>query len=280
MNWTIRKPHAPSMSPRIHRASQYRSVMTGVLPMAFVSNHHFPRHSHEQFGAGVIISGAQRSWSGIGTVRASAGDVIMVNPGEIHDGAPLQGTVRAWQIIYLDPSVVAREAEADFLGPTEIVRPVATDPVLAGHLTRLFDSLIDEQSDPIKKEEDLLRSVICLLQKHGVARFTSTGTAPSITRALERINSAPERHLSLAELAALSGVSRFQLLRGFFRNTGMTPHAYLIQRRVLLAQSLLARGKSPAEAALSAGFSDQSHMTRAFVRQVGVTPGRYRATIV
>jgi AraC-like DNA-binding protein len=80
-------------------------------------------------------------------------------------------------------------------------------------------------------------------------------------------------------LAALSGVSRFQLLRGFAREIGITPHAYLVQRRVLLARRFLADGQTPAQAAVRAGFADQSHMTRAFVRQLGVTPSRYRAAV-
>ncbi len=46
----------------------------------------------------------------------------------------------------------------------------------------------------------------------------------------------------MAELAALSGVRRFQLLRGFVLETGVTPHAYLLQRRVRLARQLLIAG--------------------------------------
>jgi len=53
-----------SMASRIHRAKHYRSAIAGIAPMMFVSDHHFPRHSHDQFGAGVITSGGQRSWSG------------------------------------------------------------------------------------------------------------------------------------------------------------------------------------------------------------------------
>jgi AraC-like DNA-binding protein len=267
------------MASRIHRAKQYRSVIPGIAPMMFASNHHFPRHSHDQFGVGVIASGGQRSWSGVGTVRASAGDVIMVNPGEMHDGAPLDGAVREWRIIYLDPAVVACEADEEFVGPAEIVRPVARDPLLAWRLTELFDSLIAGHSDPLEREENLLRSMICLFRRHGMAKFMSRGSSPSVTRAIKRIDSAPESHVSLAELAALSGVSRFQLLRGFSREVGITPHAYMIQRRVLLAQRFLAGGQTAAQAAIQAGFSDQSHMTRAFVRQVGVTPGCYRAAV-
>jgi AraC-like DNA-binding protein len=93
------------------------------------------------------------------------------------------------------------------------------------------------------------------------------------------LDAAPEVPTSLAELAGLSGVSRFQLLRGFAREIGTTPHAYLVQHKVRLARRLLATGRSPADAALQAGFADQSHMTRAFVRQFGITPGRYKAAI-
>ena len=245
----------------------------------FLSDHHFPRHSHDQFGVGVIVSGGQRSWSGAGTVRALIGDVIMVNPGEIHDGAPLDGTAREWRIIYLDPGVVAREADEEFAGPTEIVRPVARDPLLARRVTELFDSLTAEDSDSLEREENLLRSMICLFRRHGTAKFVHRGSSPCVRRAVERIDSAPERQVSLGELAALSGVSRFQLLRGFSREVGITPHAYLIQRRVLLAQRFLAAGQTPVEAAVQAGFSDQSHLTRAFARQMGVTPGCYRAAV-
>ena len=84
---------------------------------------------------------------------------------------------------------------------------------------------------------------------------------------------------TLAELAALSGVSRFQLLRGFAREVGATPHAYVVQRRVLLARRLVAQRRSLAEAAAGAGFADQSHMTRAFVPEFGITPARYRAAL-
>ena len=62
-------------------------------------------------------------------------------------------------------------------------------------------------------------------------------------------------------------------MRGFAREVGTTPHAYLMQRRVRLACQLLGAGRPIVEAAINAGFADQSHLTRAFVRQFGVTQG-------
>ena len=78
------------MVSRIHRAEQHRSTIPGIEPMTLVSNHHFPRHSHDQFGIGVIAFGAQRSWSGVGLVSAFAGDVIMANPGRDARRGPLE----------------------------------------------------------------------------------------------------------------------------------------------------------------------------------------------
>jgi AraC-like DNA-binding protein len=83
--------------------------------------------------------------------------------------------------------------------------------------------------------------------------------------------------VSLAELARIAGLPRFQILRAFARETGLTPHAYQVQRRIDLVRRLITRRVPLAEAALTAGFADQSHMTRAFVRRYGLTPAAYRS---
>jgi AraC-like DNA-binding protein len=89
------------------------------------------------------------------------------------------------------------------------------------------------------------------------------------------IDDDPAAAITLAVLARASGLSRFQVLRGFVRATGLTPHAYLVQRRIDLARRLIARRSTLAEASAAAGFADQSHMTRIFVRKYGITPGAY-----
>jgi AraC-like DNA-binding protein len=267
------------MASRIHQVEQLKSNVPGIEAMTLVSSHHFPRHSHDQFGIAVIAFGSQRSWRGVGSVQALAGDVIMSNPGEMHDGVPWDGDVRGWRMLYLDPALLAREVEEEIVGQVEIVRPVARDPLLARHFAQLFGCLTTPRSDRLASDVNLLRFLIFILRQHGTACPASSGPSPCVAKAITRLDSAPDTSVSLAELAALSGVSRFQLLRGFAREIGITPHAYLVQRRVLLARRFLADGQTPVQAAAGAGFADQSHMTRAFVRQLGITPGRYRAAV-
>lgn len=66
------------------------------------------------------------------------------------------------------------------------------------------------------------------------------------------------------------------MIRVFKNQLGISPHSYQIQNRVAQVQKLLRSGASLAQASLSCGFFDQSHMARAFKKVVGVTPGSFR----
>lgn len=267
------------MAGRIHVVVQHRTAAAGIEARTLHTDHSFPRHAHDEFGIGVMLAGAQRSWSGIGPVESGPGDVITVNPGETHDGMPVGGEARAWRMLYLDPALVAREAAGWEADRPEIARPALRDAVLSDLFAALFAQVTEPIPDRLAVEEAQLRTLARLFRCHGARRAPPAGTCPAVDAARRRIEAAPELPVTLAELAALSGVSRFALLRGFRRELGMTPHAYLLQRRVRLARRSLTAGATPAEAALRAGFADQSHLTRAFRRQYGVTPGRWRAAL-
>jgi AraC-like DNA-binding protein len=267
------------MIKRIHQVLQHRSPLSGIELMSLASNHHFPRHAHDQFGVGVIDGGAQRSWSGIGQVEAGRGDVIMVNPGEIHDGIPIDNRIRKWRMIYFDPQLIKNELKAETHAPFEVIRPVTQDRLLSRHVERLFNVLAGCSTDRLALEENVVGTLIYALRRHGTHQLRDH-SRPCVARALQRLDSAPEVPVSLCDLANLSNLSRFQFLRAFTGAIGITPHAYAIQRRARLAKQLLANGFALADAAARSGFADQSHMTRAFVRQFGVTPRRYQAAVV
>ena len=247
--------------------------------MSLYSDHSFPRHSHDQYGIGIMTSGAQRSWSVIGQVESLTGDVIMLNPGEMHDGVPAARSARGWKIMYFDPKLIARELADELTCGEFLIQPVARDRRLARQVLRLFANLERPVADSLATEESLVACLMHVMHKHRVGRAKTKCASPPVAAAIRRLDAEPGAPTSLAELAALSGISRFQLLRGFAREVGTTPHAYLVQRRVRLARQHLAAGRSPGDAAALAGFADQSHMTRAFVRHFGVTPARYKAAI-
>ena len=259
-------------------ASQFRmlrSSVPGVEAVVATSGHRFARHTHEQFGIGLIFSGAQKSLSGRGMVEAEAGDLITVNPNEVHDGAPI-GEARSWSILYFDPAVMeglAREVAGRGTNGSEIPRPVIHDRLLADRFCALF-SAVTGDGEGMRCEELLLSVIADALRE--TAMTEGLAIAPhSIVHARNMIDDDPAGEISLSDLARESGLSRFQVLRAFARATGFTPHAYHVQARVHLARRLIAGGAALAEAAAESGFADQSHMTRAFVSRYGLTPGTY-----
>ena len=94
-------------------------------------------------------------------------------------------------------------------------------------------------------------------------------------RALQHIEQHLGQPLSLAELAALAGLSVWRFATVFRQQMGLSPHRYICRLRVELAQALIRAGMPPATVASEAGFYDQSHLSRHFKTWCGMTPGQY-----
>lgn len=248
-----------------------RSGMTGVDVVAADSAHTFGRHTHDEFGIGLIERGAQKSASGRGTVEAGAGDLITVNPGEVHDGKPVDASGRRWRMLYVQPARLL-DAAGDVApgAPFEFTTPVIRDPLLAARFQALFNAA--SVADPLHSDAALLALIARLLRPAPQQR---PALVAGVTAARERMDDDSSDTPTLAALAAQSGLSRYQFLRAFTHLTGLPPHAYLLQRRVQQARRLVRSGVALADAAAASGFADQSHMTRHFVRSFGLTPGAF-----
>ena len=254
--------------------------LPGVEAVEAATDHVFPKHTHEQFGIGVIRRGAQKSLSGRGVVDAGPGDVITVNPGEVHDGMPIGDQGRAWAMLYFDPAVIldAVSHVTERSAGTELRHPVLNDREAAANLLRLYSIVTDNADRLMIQAESLLLSLVNRLISERTARPLDR-LPQSLHRAKSLIDDRPTDDLSLGDLADASGLSRFQVLRGLTKMTGLTPHAYLMQKRTDLARRLIRRGLVLADVAAASGFADQSHMTRIFVSKYGVTPGAYAAAM-
>lgn len=247
------------------------SGMAGVELVAADSTHSFGRHTHDQFGIGLVERGAQKSASGRGIVEAGPGDMIAVNPGEVHDGQPLDSTGRRWRMLYVEPARLLEAADDVMPGTRfEFAAPVIRDPVLVARFAALFDAAMRGES--LQSEAALLGMITRLLRP--VLRERPALSA-GVMAARELMDDDPSLTPTLAALAAQAGLSRYQFLRAFTRLTGLPPHAYLLQRRTQHARRLVGSGMALADAAAASGFSDQSHMTRSFVRSFGLTPGAF-----
>lgn len=267
--------------PPEHRCQVFGSPWAGVHGTRIDSARHYGRHTHATYGFGLLEQGAQRSASGRGRVDAHAGDLITTNPGEVHDGQPLDGPSRRWRMVYVDADVFS-SIHGEPAGSVEFTRPVIQDGALRNALQRLLDRLERwhlgrrmNGAATLAFEESLVETCTLLLQRHATASPLRESDA-DVALVRERLADDLLEVPSLGELAAMTGLSKYQLLRRFEKTYGLPPHAWLLQQRIERARGLIRAGASLSSAAASVGFSDQSHMTRLFTRQFGFTPGAWR----
>ena len=260
----------------------HRFPLPGIEPMTAATARSFPRHIHDQYGIGLVDSGGHASWSGLGQVEAGPGSFICVNPGEVHDGRAVGHEGRSWRILYFDPARMQCAYTEIYDSAQETFTfeaPVFTDRPLR----QLFECAFKYATPSTQRANEMTCETAILqlaarLGRHSTARRRMEELPlPNIQRARTLIDDDPAAALTLSELAREAGLSRYQLIRGFARELELTPHAYIVQQRVALARRLLRAGHPLAEVATSAGFYDQSHLNRCFVRQFGVTPLRYTA---
>lgn len=258
------------MKDSFHIRSLHAGAVTAVDAC---SSRSFARHMHDEFGVGLVWGGAQRSWSGRGPVEAVRGNVITVNPAELHDGAPI-GSHRSWSMLYFsqhEVSSLVADLEEGRVSMREMHAPVLDDRRLAGLFLALRKAACHPQGAQAFEE----RLLTLFARLFGTARMPAGLPTGQISKVRERIDDAPACPHALIDLAALAGLSRYQTVREFSRLTGLTPHAYVMLRRSDMARTLIRQGSTLAEAAVSAGFADQSHMHRVFVARHGFTPGAY-----
>ncbi|MEU7156256.1 AraC family transcriptional regulator [Streptomyces chrestomyceticus] len=248
-------------------------------------DHVYAPHSHDTYSFGITDLGAQTFRCRGAHHTSGAGMVMAFNPDEVHDGQAAAELGYQYRIVHIGPSVV-RDTLGDAAGDGAagsmplFVRPVLTDPLLTGALARLHEALAHGSGDLAR--EELLTATVLALAERGATRaprrraLEGEAQRRAARQAHALLNDLFLEPVSAEQLAAAAGCSRFALYRAFRSEFGMAPSDYQRLLRLRRARQLLAQGLSPADAAASAGFSDQAHFNRWFKRAYGITPAIYQ----
>lgn len=245
----------------------------GVEAISLASERSFPRHSHDQYGIGVMMKGGHASWSKEGSVEAYRGDVIAVSPNEVHDGQPISG-LRSWKMLFVEPSIID-EMIGSHASSREIEFAAKKSSTLALETLKVFHLLCENEVSAVK--EGLTGLFADLLTPSVPIGDCAPSTPTQLV--LQRMNDSLDMPPALEEIAMIMGMSKTGALRRFKRETGATPHDFAMQLRLRHARRALGSGECAASVAAHLGFADQSHLTRAFNRQFGLPPGKYQSSM-
>jgi AraC-like DNA-binding protein len=221
------------------------------------------------------------------TQLLSTGFLLLGNAGQNYEASHEHG-VGDVCLVFDFPSGVIDELAGSLRRGAGTRRPFAVN-VLPPHprvdaLRRLVEEEVSLGEGTGSLEELGLSLAAHVLRMSGTGTLRSSSAAPDTRRgrdhivaAMAHIEQSAAAEVRLSELAALAGLSPFHFLRLFKRETGITPHRFLVQTRIRRAVQLLRETSRPVTAiAFEVGFGDLSNFINAFRREVGVSPRSYR----
>jgi AraC-like DNA-binding protein len=245
-----------------------------VIHARFV-RHSFALHMHDTWTIGWVEQGANHFRRNRSHLIAGPGALCVVNPGEVHTGGGDEMTY--WN---LTPS---HALLARIFPNTPAQRLFLRDSVVTGGSAvasvRNMFILLGRARSSMEREQAVVDGLVGLFTtgQRLAADDARRDKQPSAARiARDFIEAHLDERISLASLAAATGLSLFHVCRVFESTYHMPPAAYVRCRRVHRAGQLIVAGTSLAAAAAAAGFADQPHMTRQFRAVLGVTPAQWR----
>jgi AraC-like DNA-binding protein len=254
---------------------QVWTVLAGVeLAAARFVDHRFSPHRHDTYAVGCTLGGVQ-SFNYLGDAYHSlAGDVFVLHPDELHDGRPGTDAGYSYRIAYVLPALIAMASSWNRL--PFVPSPVSRNPILARAVTAVLDLDMTDDDD-LGYVEAIAALADALIMFSDAPRSPATQVdVPKMHRIREQIADLVPRRIGVAELEREHEIDRFALARQFRSLFGVTPRRFITLRRLDMVARSIRHGCGLADAALAAGFADQSHMTRAFRDAFGMSPGQWR----
>jgi AraC-like DNA-binding protein len=248
------------------------------LLLADFTDHEYRPHLHSEMVVAVTETGGAVITSRGVEAEARPERLFVLNPGEVQSAR--MGRSRRWVYRSFYFGEEALEDICRGLGlakrPSFPSSAIDDKGLVAGF--RLLHSALEQRRDVCEIREQLIQVFAHMFERCNTA-VRSKDTGPADRARFSKLAAVVRTHrldeLRLEELAAVTDLTVFQLIRLFKRVAGLTPHAYLVQLRLDDARRHLRNGMPIAEAAMAAGFYDQSALTKHFRRSYGITPRQY-----
>ena len=249
----------------------WRPALDGVVEVlhARFGEFGYPMHAHDSWTVLLVDDGAVRYDLDRHQRGATEGLVTVLPPGVPNNGTSAGPHGFRKRVLYLEPG----ELPGHLIGAA-VDTPAVPDQHLR-HMVSAVHRLLRTPGDEPGAEGTLAVAL------ERLRRHLGDRTAPPVPHrgAAQALRDLLEEHivagLPLRAAAAELHFDPAHLVRSFRREFGMSPHQYVISRRVDLARRMILAGRPMRAVAVDSGFYDQPHLARHFKRILGVSPGRF-----
>ena len=271
------------MEPMQYEVRGYLKEPFRLFHLADSRREHIEYHYHTFHKIIILLAG--RAGYAIEGERydLSPGDFVLVGRGSIHRPEVAEDDFYERMILYIDPAYLTSlstedcDLESCFRQAQTAFRYVYRDEG-GSRVRQLFETLARTSREGgygaalLERAQFLELMVevnrVCL----GGHQVQATAGDSKVVALLQYLNLHLTEELSIDQLAERFYISKYHMMRRFRQETGYSIHGYLTEKRLLLAQRLLAQGVSPSEAGEQAGYQDYSTFSRAYKKHFGRGP--------
>ena len=227
----------------------------------------YARHAHERAYLAFVQQGSHQDEVGREREVAQSATVVVMPSGVAHANR-IGGEGVRMLLVTLEPTL--RE-----FAPLPIRWRVLHGGAAARVFLRLRQTLALPAETELATIEELLLELLDVVA--GTPEPVRDSVPKSVRAARRMLNDSAFEPFLLRDVARATRVDAAYLSRAFRRAEGCTMGEYRRRLRARKAASLLGKGRMPlAEVAFATGFADQSHLSRVFKAEFGVTPLRYQ----
>lgn len=236
---------------------------------------------HEEIEIKYILSGTAEIICGTDVFLATEGDVVVINPCELHATQTNDSDTVSYHLLMVSPDIPFLQEASNSTMPN-FKHLIRGDHVLAGYLELLFCELTEKPTAYQLGAFGALALIFSHLQRHHAV--TEPAVTPENRRMADRIKPALDhilqhypQEISIETLSQLCAMSIYHFCRVFKAVTGDSAISYINQLRISKASALLRTSNlSVAEIASVVGYSDVSYFSRCFKKQMGLSPAAYQ----
>ena len=247
-----------------------------------IKTRHMEVHFHNFYEVFLFLDGDVDYWVEGSVYHLKSGDILLINPTELHKPLPKEETNTYERIVlWIDKAYLASiengMLEKCFQEDKKLYRLTSAE---RNEILPLFDRLVSEyhKEDFAAKPcaYGILLQLLTQLNRLSISRNSASSekyiTSTFISEVLSYIGEHYSENLSLDDLAAHFFVSKYYLSHEFKKSVGTGIHRYIILKRLNIAYSMLNNGISPTEVSHLCGFKDYTNFFRNFKAEYGVSP--------
>lgn len=240
------------------------------------SDFQYSKHCHEEYAIGVTLRGIQE-YHMDGSLQASyPGGIMQFNPEQVHDGMSQKETGVDYIMIYIGTKLFSQlTRRKDYI---KFQSSIVYNSRLKNNIQNLVTAIFQEEEEAFCTE--LLLNLADNFSQNNKDRIKCNDNA-LINKAKEMIYYSldTDKILKLDDICMEINVSKYQFIRMFESNSGISPYRFYLNCKIEKAKSLIERYKDVYLAVAECGFVDLSHMNKHFKSIYGVTAFDYMSNI-